>query len=593
MGHVKLGIRPVIDGRQGGVRESLEGKTMEMAKGAKDLIESTLRYADGTPVKCVIADTTIGGRGDAGRVTDQFDKENIIGTLTVTPAWCYGTEVLDLDPSNIKAVWGFNGTERPGAVFLAASTAAYAQMGQPAFKIYGEHVQDLDDDSIPKEVQKKILSFARGVFAIGQMKGKSYVNLGSSCMGIAGSQVDNDFFHKYLGMVVEYVDMTEILRRITLKIYDPEEYEKALAWIKENMTEGRDLNKGNDYPEIITKSKVVPADEDWEFIAKHAIITRDILFGNEKLAELGWVEESKGRNAISGGFQGQRQWTDWLPNGDFTEAIMNSTFDWNGPRPITPFATENDTLNGVSLMLGTLLTNTSPLFADVRTYWSPEAVERVTGHKLEGKAKDGIIHLKNSGAAALDMNGALKDKNGNPMTKKFWNMTKEDVETVLEDTEWCRANYEYFRGGGFSSRWVLDGEMPITMYRVNIVDGVGPTLQIAEGYGVEIDEEAEKMIDDRTDNTWPTTWFAPILGEPGFESVYEVMTNWESNHSASIYGHVGDDLITLASMLRIPVVYHNISRKEIFRPHTFGSFGTEDLESADFKACQNYGPLYD
>ncbi|MGP6139959.1 L-fucose isomerase [Jeotgalibaca sp. A127] len=592
MQYPKLGIRPVIDGRQGGVRESLEDKTMQMALEAKKLIEESLRYADGTPVQCVIADRTIGGRGDAGKVTDQFSTENIVATLTVTPAWCYGTEVLDLDPTNIKAVWGFNGTERPGAVFLAASTAAYAQKGQPVFKIYGEEVQDLDDNSIPTDVRKKLLSFAKGVFAVGQMKGKSYVNIGSSCMGIAGSQVDSELFNKYLGMAVEYVDMTEILRRITLEIYDKDEYEKALAWIKENCKEGHDLNEGKDFPEIITKSKVVAADKDWEFIAKHAIITRDIMFGNEKLADIGWKEEARGRNAISGGFQGQRQWTDWLPNGDFTEAIMNSTFDWNGPRPITPFATENDTLNGASLMLGTLVTNKAPMFADVRTYWSPESVERVTGHKLEGKAKDGIILLKNSGAAALDMSGAVKDEEGKAVTKEFWNMTESDVQACVDATVWCRANYEYFRGGGYSSRFVTNEEMPITMYRVNVADGVGPTLQIAEGYTCKIDSEASQIIDDRTDNAWPTTWFAPNLGEPGFETVYNVMNNWESNHSSSVYGHVGDELITLASMLRIPVVFHNVPRERIFRPHTFGTFGTKDLESADFEACKNYGPLY-
>lgn len=592
MQYPKLGIRPVIDGRQGGVRESLEDKTMQMALEAKKLIEKSLRYADGTPVQCVIADRTIGGRGDAGKVTDQFSTENIVATLTVTPAWCYGTEVLDLDPTNIKAVWGFNGTERPGAVFLAASTAAYAQKGQPVFKIYGEEVQDLDDNSIPTDVRKKLLSFAKGVFAVGQMKGKSYVNIGSSCMGIAGSQVDSELFNKYLGMAVEYVDMTEILRRITLEIYDKDEYEKALAWIKENCKEGHDLNEGKDFPEIITKSKVVAADKDWEFIAKHAIITRDIMFGNEKLADIGWKEEARGRNAISGGFQGQRQWTDWLPNGDFTEAIMNSTFDWNGPRPITPFATENDTLNGASLMLGTLVTNKAPMFADVRTYWSPESVERVTGHKLEGKAKDGIILLKNSGAAALDMSGAVKDEEGKAVTKEFWNMTESDVQACVDATVWCRANYEYFRGGGYSSRFVTNEEMPITMYRVNVADGVGPTLQIAEGYTCKIDSEASQIIDDRTDNAWPTTWFAPNLGEPGFETVYNVMNNWESNHSSSVYGHVGDELITLASMLRIPVVFHNVPRERIFRPHTFGTFGTKDLESADFEACKNYGPLY-
>lgn len=588
----KLGIRPIIDGRQGGVRESLEEKTMAMAIAAQKLIESTLRYADGTPVQCVVANRTIGGRGDAGLVEEQFIGENIIGTLSVTPSWCYGIETMDLNNQTIKAVWGFNGTERPGAVYLAAAMAGYAQKGYPAFKIYGKEVQELDDNSIPEDVQEKILSFAKGVFAIGQMKGKSYVNLGSSCMGIAGSQADSQLFTKYLGMTLEYVDMTEILRRITLEIYDKAEYEKALQWIKDYCKEGIDINEGKDFPEIITKSKVVPANEDWEFIAKQALVIRDILFGNEKLAEIGWHEEARGRNAISGGFQGQRQWTDWLPNGDFTEAIMASTFDWNGPRPVTAFATENDTLNAVSMLFGTLLTNKSSIFSDVRTYWSPESVERVTGKKLTGKAENGVLHLINSGASALDWSVPLKDHEGNPTMKEFWNMTEEDVKACLNKTDWCRANYEYFRGGGYSSHFYTDAEMPVTMIRLNVVDGVGPTLQIAEGYTCVLDEEIHTSLDKRTDKTWPTTWFAPRLGLPGFENVYNVMDHWGANHGATVHGHVGHEVITLASMLRIPVALHNIPSDRIFRPHAFTGFGTKDLEYVDFKACETFGPLY-
>lgn len=588
----KIGIRPIIDGRQGGVRESLEEKTMAMAKSAKELIEGNIRYADGTPVQCVVADRTIGGRGDAGYVDQQFKGENIVGTLSVTASWNYGTETLDLNPNTIKGIWGFNGTERPGAVYVAAAMAAYAEKGYPTYKIYGEEIQDLDDNSIPEEVAEQILTFAKGVFAVGQMQDKSYVNIGSSCMGIVGSQADDDFFNKYLGMHVEYVDMTEILRRMKLEIYDKDEYEKALAWIKEYCKEGIDINEGKDFPEIITKSKVITADEDWEFIAKHAIITRDILYGNEKLAELGWAEEAKGRNAISGGFQGQRQWTDWLPNGDFTEAIMASTFDWNGARPVTAFATENDTLNGVSMLFGTLLTNKAPLFSDVRTFWSPESVERVTGHKLQGKARNGVIHLKNSGASALDWAGALKDKDGKPTMKEFWNMAEEDIEKTMENVEWNRANYEYFRGGGFSSRFYTDVEVPMTMVRINLVHGVGPTLQIAEGYSCVLDQEVSDALDERTDKTWPTTWFAPNIGARGFESVYEVMDNWGSNHGSSVFGHVGHEFITLASMLRIPVVLHNVEDERIFRPHSFTGFGTKDKERTDFEACKEYGPLY-
>lgn len=588
----KIGIRPIIDGRQGGVREALEEKTMAMAQAARELIESSLRYADGTPVQCVVADRTIGGRGDAGAVREQFLGKNITATLSVTPCWCYGTETMDLEPGTIKAVWGFNGTERPGAVYLAAAMAAYAQKGYPAFKIYGQDVQDIDDNSIPSDVQEKILSFARGAVAVGQMRGKAYVNIGSSTMGIAGSQVSSKFFSEYLGMSVEFVDMTEILRRVTLGIYDPEEYKKALAWIRANCREGLDINAGREFPEIITKSKVIPADEDWSFIAKQAIIIRDILYGNEKLGELGWKEEARGRNAIAGGFQGQRQWTDWLPNGDFTEAIMASTFDWNGPRPVTAFATENDTLNAASMLLGTLVTNKAPIFSDVRTYWSPESVERVTGKKLEGRAKNGVLHLINSGASALDASAAAKDAKGSGTMKEFWNMTEEDVKACLEATDWCRANYEYFRGGGFSSHFRTSGEMPATMIRLNIVDGVGPTLQIAEGYTCVLDEAVHHTLDERTDKTWPTTWFAPNLGAEGFETVYDVMDHWGANHGATVYGHAGSDLITLASMLNIPVALHNVPKERIFRPSAFDGFGTKDLESADFRACQYFGPLY-
>lgn len=563
-----------------------------MAKAAKELIESTLRYADGTPVQCVLAERTIGGRGDAGIVREQFSRENIIGTLSVTPSRCYGTETMDLEPETIKAIWGFNGTERPGAVYLAAAMAGYAQKGMPAFKIYGHDVQDLDDHSIPADVAEKILSFARGALAVGQMKGKSYVNIGASCMGIAGSQVDDHFFGKYLGMPVEFVDMTEILRRITLEIYDPKEYEKALAWIQANCQEGIDINEGKAFPEVITKSKVIPADQDWQFIAKQAIIIRDILFGNERLTELGWEEEARGRDAIAGGFQGQRQWTDWLPNGDFTEVIMASTFDWNGARPVTAFATENDTLNAVSMLFGTLITNKAPIFSDVRTYWSPAAVEKVTGKPLTGRAANGVLHLINSGASALDGSAAAKDEQGQGTMKEFWNMTEADIKACLEATDWCRANYEYFRGGGYSSHFKTAAEMPVTVIRLNMVEGVGPTLQIAEGYTCVLEDDIHQVLDERTDKTWPTTWFAPNLGEAGFESVYEVMNAWGSNHCATVHGHVGSDIIMLASMLRIPVALHNVPRERVFRPHAFSGFGTKDLEGADFKACEHFGPRY-
>ncbi len=593
MNYPKIGIRPVIDGRWGGVRESLEEQTMSMARAAADLISSKLRYPDGTPVMCVVGCTTIGGGAEAARVAEQFSKENVTATLSVTPCWCYGTETFDMDPNTIKAVWGFNGTERPGAVYLAAVMAAHAQRGLPAFAIYGHDVQDAKDTSIPADVEEKLLLFARGAVAVGWMKNRSYVNIGAIAMGIAGSYCDADVLQKYFGMRAEWVDEVEILRRLTLGIYDLDEYERALAWAKENCREGFDCNAGKTLPEIITRSKVVPPDGDWEFIVKMTLIMRDIMFGNEKLDEMGWHEEALGRNAVAGGFQGQRQWTDWLPNADFSEAILASTFDWNGPKAPTPFATENDVCNGLSMLLGTLVSGSAPCFHDVRTYWSPEACERVTGIRPEGKAKDGFIHLINSGATALDGSGASKNERGEGCMKPYWEMTQADIKACLDATDWCRANYEYFRGGGFSSHFRCHAEMPVTMLRLNIVEGVGPVIQLAEGYTADLPDGIHNVIDRRTDPTWPTTWFCPILtGKDAFTDVYSVMANWGANHGVTVYGHVGAELITLASMLRIPVTMHNVSDERIFRPHVWSSFGTRDRGAADLLACENYGPLY-
>ena len=589
----KIGIRPTIDGRWGGVRESLEQQTMTMAQNAAKLISDTLRYPDGTPVQCVISDTTIGGGAEAAACAEQFSSQNVTATLTVTPCWCYGTETFDMDPSTTKAVWGFNGTERPGAVYLAAVLSAHAQRGLPAFSIYGHEVQDASDVSIPADVAEKILRFARCAVAVGWMKNKAYVNIGAVAMGIGGSYCDASVLQKYFGMRAEWVDEVEILRRMTIGIYDEAEYDKALAWVKANCREGFDKNAPKSFPAVITKSKVIPPEKDWEFIVKMTLIMRDILYGNKKLDDMGWHEEALGRNAVAGGFQGQRQWTDWLPNADFSEAILASTFDWNGRKMPTPFATENDTCNGIAMLLGTLVSHTAPCFHDVRTYWSPEACERVTGHRPDGVAKDGFIHLINSGATALDGSGAAKNTSGEGCMKAFWEMTDEDVAACLEATDWCRADYEYFRGGGFSSHFRCRAEMPVTMLRFNIVEGIGPMLQICEGYTADLPDEIHTVIDRRTDPTWPTTWFCPRLtGKGAFADVYSVMANWGANHGVTVYGHVGADLITLAAMLRIPVAMHNVPEKQVYRPHAWGAYGTQDMQAADYAACRQYGPLY-
>ncbi len=590
MVYPKIGIRPIIDGRWGGVREGLENQTMNMARAAAALIEGELRYADGTPVQCVISDTTIGSGAEAARCAEQFATENVCGTLSVTPCWCYGSETMDLDPLTVKAVWGFNGTERPGAVYLAAAMAAHAQRGLPAFAIYGHDVQDMTDTAIPADVREKLLRFAKCAVAVGEMRGKAYVNIGGVAMGIMGSYCDMQFLQDYFGIRAEWVDMTEILRRIKLEIYDHDEYARALAWTREHCPEGFNKNAGKELADIVRRSKVVT--DPWEFTVKTALIVRDIMLGNPKLAEMGWNEESLGRNAALGGFQGQRMWTDWLPNGDFTEAISNSTFNWNGKKEPLVLATENDGLNGMAMLLCKLLTGSASVFADVRTYWSPEAVKRVTGQELTGRAAGGIIHLINSGAAALDGTGVSRNAAGEGCMKPWWDVTEQDIDAMLAATDWPAADEEYFRGGGFSSHFRTACEMPVTMVRLNLVRGLGPMLQIAEGYTVTLPEEVHRTLDDRTDKTWPTTWFAPRLGAPGFESVYDVMAKWGANHGAFTYGHVGADLITLASMLRIPVALHNVADGDLYRPHAWAAFGTKELESADYRACAAYGPLY-
>ncbi|MBN2092779.1 L-fucose isomerase, partial [candidate division KSB1 bacterium] len=548
----KIGIRPVIDGRRKGVRESLENQTMQMAKNAAELLTANLHHPNGLPVECVIADTCIGGVAEAAMAAEKFAREGVGVSLTVTPCWCYGTEVMDSDPLLPKAVWGFNGTERPGAVYLAAALAGYSQKGLPAFGIYGHDVQDKDDFTIPDDVKRKLLLFAKAGLAVAEMRGKSYLSIGSVSMGIAGSIVDESLFSDYLGMRNEHVDMTELVRRIEEKIYDEAEFKQALAWTKQYCKEGWDPNREGNQHSRERK------DWEWEAVVKMMMISRDLMVGNPRLAEIGFGEEALGHNAIVAGFQGQRQWTDHFPNGDFLEAMLNSSFDWNGIREPFIMATENDCLNGVAMLFGHLLTDTAQIFSDVRTYWSPEAVKRVTSKKLKGLAEHGIIHLINSGSSTLDGTGQ-QSLNGKPVMKPFWEITPDEVKCCLEATQWCPAELEYFRGGGFSSNFKTRGEMPVTMSRINLVKGLGPVLQIAEGYTVELPEDVHKTLDMRTSPTWPTTWFAPILtGKGAFYDVYSVMANWGANHGAISYGHIGDKLLTLASLLRIPVNMHNV-----------------------------------
>ena len=583
----KIGIRPTIDARQGGVRESLEEQTMSMAKNLAMFISATMKYSDGTPVECVLADTTIGRVDEAAACAEKFKLAGVGATITVTPCWCYGSETIDYDSQLPKAIWGFNGTERPGAVYLAAALAGHTQKGLPAFGIYGRDVQDGGDNTIPSDVQEKIIRFVKGGIAVATLRGKSYLSIGSVSMGIAGSIVDADFFQTYLGMRNEYVDMSEISRRVQLGIFDPEEFKKAMDWTLKNCKSKEGVDTNDDDKK---KSREV-LDNEWEFVVKMTMIMRDLMIGNPRLREMGFAEEALGHNAIASGFQGQRQWTDFMPNGDFAEAILNTSFDWNGIREAFVVATENDALNGMAMLFGKLLSNTAQVFADVRTYWSPEAVERVTGHKLEGRGANGLIHLINSGSASLDGSGQ-QTVEGQPAMKPFWKITEEEVQKTLDATTWYPADGGYFRGGGFSSNFLTKGGMPVTMARINLIKGLGPVLQLAEGWTVEIPAEVHNVLDERTNKTWPTTWFAPRLtGDGNFRDVYSVMNSWGANHGAFSYGHIGADLITLASMLRIPVCMHNVADEFIFRPSAWAAYGM-NVEGADYRACQTYGPLY-
>ncbi len=581
----KIGIRPTIDGRLGGVRESLEKQTRQMAANVARFLSDNLRHPDGSPVECVVADRCIGGVAESIMAAEKFRQANVGVSITATPCWCYGSETMDMDPDIPKAIWGFNGTERPGAVYLAAALAAHNQKGLPAFSIYGRHVQDTGDTEIHEDVRDKLISFAKCGLAAATMRNKSYLSMGLVSMGIAGSIVNEDFFQQYLGMRNEYVDMSEFTRRIEEKIYDARELELALDWVKEYCREGLDNN-----PDSARKSRV-EKNQDWETVVKMTMIARDLMVGNPKLTDLGYGEEGLGHNAIVSGFQGQRQWTDYSPNGDFMEAVLNSSFDWSGIRQPYLVATENDSLNGVSMLFGHLLTGTAQVFSDVRTYWSPEAVKRATGKDLEGKAQNGIIHLINSGSSALDASGE-QTVNGHPAIKPYWEITSEEAIRCLEATSWCPAILDYFRGGGYSSKFVTRGAMPITMSRINLIKGLGPVMQIAEGETVELPKDMHDILDQRTNSTWPTTWFVPRLnGRGAFRDVYSVMANWGANHGAFSYGHIGAHLITLASMLRIPICMHNVSAEKIFRPSAWSAFGM-DSEGSDYRACANFGPLY-
>lgn len=584
-----IGIRPTIDGRRGAlkVRESLEEQTMGMAMSAKKLFEENLRYSNGEPVKVIVANTTIGRVGESAACAEKFKREGVDITLTVTPCWCYGSETMDIDPMTIKGVWGFNGTERPGAVYLASVLATHAQKGRPAFGIYGRDVQEADATEIPGDVKEKLLRFGRAAVAATTMRGKSYLQIGSICMGIGGSIIDPSFIEEYLGMRVESVDEVEIIRRMTEEIYDHAEYEKALAWTKEHCKEGWDKN-----PDYIRKSPE-QKEKDWEFVVKMMVIIKDLMCGNKNLPR-GCEEEMVGHNAIAAGFQGQRQWTDFYPNGDFSEALLNSSFDWNGAREPYILATENDVLNGIGMLFMKLLTNRAQIFADVRTYWSPDAVKRATGYDVEGVAAEagGFLHLINSGAACLDACGECVDADGKGVMKKWYDVTEEDIKKMTEATEWCAADNGYFRGGGYSSRYLTRAEMPVTMIRLNLIKGLGPALQIAEGWTVNLPDEVSDKLWKRTDYTWPCTWFAPrVTGRGAFKTAYDVMNNWGANHGAISYGHIGADLITLCSMLRIPVSMHNVDEDDIFRPAAWNAFGM-DKEGADYRACAAYGPLY-
>lgn len=580
----RIGIRPTIDGRYGGVRESLEGPTMAMARAAAELLSGNLRHACGLPVECVIADTPIGGFAEAAACADKFAKHNVRATLTVTPCWCYGSETMDQDPMTLKAIWGFNGTERPGAVYLAATLAGHSQKGLPCFGIYGRDVQDSGDTSIPEDVREKLLRFGRTAIAASAMRGTAYMAMGGVSMGIAGSIVDQPFFQKYLGMRVETVDMTEFVRRMDRRIFDEEEYDRALLWVRERCKEGQDPN---DRPRTRDEK-----DLDWERSVMMALIARDLMVGNPRLADKGYFEEARGHNALAGGFQGQRQWTDHLPNGDFLEAILCSSFDWNGIRQPYVVATENDAMNGASMLFGHLLTGGAQLFSDVRTYWSPEAVQRVTGWAPNGLASEGFLHLINSGPSALDWSGE-QTRNGQPAVKPWWEVAGQEADACLDATLWCPSILEYFPGGGWSTDFTTRGGMPVTMFRLNLVDPLGPVLQIAEGWTVDLPEHVHDVLDARTNPTWPTTWFVPrTTGAGPFRDVYAVMNHWGANHGAIAYGHLGADLITMASMLRIPVDMHNVDESNVFRPASWARFGAMELQDADYRACAAYGPLY-
>lgn len=575
----KIGIRMLVDNRPA-LRAQQQQALFKLAEQVRLLLEGQVRYGDGVPAQCVIAPQPVGCVRDAAAVSELFRAERVGAVINIARAWAYPAEVMEYDTQLPQAVWGFSGSNYPGTVFMGAAVATAAQRGCPLFKIYGRDIQAGQDLRVPEDVADKLVRFAQCALALATLRGKTYLAVGSMCMGIGASAVDHAFFQCYLGMRTQMVDTAEILRRMEQKIYDPQEYARARRWAKENCREMQDPNP------CALQQPAPQKQVAWDDSVKLALILRDLMQGNPALARQGHPEEAQGCLALAASFQGQRHWTDWQVSSDFAEAVLNSSFDWDGPRRPVTVATENDALQAAAMLMGTLLTGTAQIFCDMRAYWSPQAVQAHFG-TVPPTAEKGFLYLTNSGPAPLD--GTLAAG----ATKPFWAMTAEDMEGCIQHTQWGADKRAVFAGGGFSTSYQAAGGVPMTMVGLSLVKGLGPVLQIIEGETIALQPDLADALTQCTDPTWMRLFFVPRLTQAGVcSSVYNIVESWASNHCTLCGGHRAKAFTTLASMLRIPVCLHNLPPRQLFRPAVWGLYGEPGSTEADFRACQNYGPLY-
>ncbi len=593
VGHVPtLAITPVADGRVSAYEDNTE-RTWMMVDKVRQLIENNVALPDGTPVRVVVPPEIVYGARTGALAQAHYTREGVSANIWVSRSWAYSDELMSACQGIGSSEWqqaayGLNQTDRPGAVWLKAFTAAMDEKKRPIFCVYSPDLED-ENQALSPFVAERLLRFARCAMALAEMRGKNYLGIGGVSMGIIGSDVRRNLMLDYLGMGTAAYDMVGIRGRIDKGFYDHEELERAVTFFKRHLK----IQMGSG-------KRPLPKDALLRETLRMTMIVRDLMVGNERLADSSVakahgftanVEHAQGYNAIAAGTQGQRQWTDLYPNFDVAESVLCSSFDWNGYRGPMFVATENDSKNAIGMLVAGLITGLPQLFADIRTNWTPASIRKVTGKNVDRLCPNGIIDKRNSGAGALDyaidlykVAGVSKKKPVQELTAVIRNdrvIQKKIMDAALRATIYMGAELTYFPGDGLSSHFRTPGNLPMTAYRYNTI-GDRLTCSVVEGDTVELPATVADHISNATNRTWPESYWAPRN-----MSSFEYMSRIGPNHDANSFGYIGADLITLNAMLRIPVDMHNIDKRDIFRPTLWDRCGADD-----FRACTLLGPLY-